>query len=106
MFWASWCHKCEQEIPYVGPMYAKYNFKGLEVISVSLDNSAETWKQAIATNGMTWPQASQLGAWNSPVVTDYKITATPTYFLLDNTGKIVLKPQRVFQVEEFLKGKL
>jgi thiol-disulfide isomerase/thioredoxin len=106
MFWASWCHKCEQEIPYVGPMYAKYNFKGLEVISVSLDNSRDTWKQAIATNGMTWPQVSQLAAWNSPVVTDYKITATPTYFLLDNTGKIVLKPQRVFQVEEFLKGKL
>lgn len=106
MFWASWCHKCEQEMPYVGPMYAKYNFKGLEVIGVSLDQNAKTWTEAIEAKGMTWPQVSQLEAWNSPVVEAYKVTATPTYFLLDREGKIVLKPERAFEVDNFLKDKL
>jgi len=34
------------------------------------------------------------------------VTATPTYFLLDKEGKIVLKPERAFEVDNFLKGKL
>ena len=106
MFWASWCHKCEQEMPYVGPLYQKYKAKGLEVIGVSLDNNRQTWEKAIADNNATWPNVSQLAAWSSPVVADYKITATPTYFLLDQQGNIVLKPQRAFEVDNFLAGKL
>ena len=30
MFWASWYHKCEQEIPNLGPVYAKYGYKALK----------------------------------------------------------------------------
>jgi thiol-disulfide isomerase/thioredoxin len=106
MFWASWCHKCEQEMPYIGPMYAKYQYKGFEVIGVSLDQSAKTWTAAIDEKGMTWPQVSQLQAWNSPVVEAYKVTATPTYFLLNTKGEIVLKPERAFEVDNFLKDKM
>jgi len=106
MFWASWCHKCEQEAPYLGPIYAKYNFQGLEIVGVSLDQQRSAWGKGIEEKGMTWPQVSQLQAWNSPVIKDYKVTATPTYFLLDKSGKIVLKPTRAFEVDNFLKGKL
>lgn len=106
MFWASWCHKCEQEMPNIGPLYAKYGYKGFEVVGVSLDQVRTTWEKAISDNGMTWPNVSQLEAWNSPVVVDYKITATPTYFLLDQEGKIVLKPKRHFEVEKFLSENL
>jgi hypothetical protein len=93
-------------MPYVGPLYQKYKAKGFEVIGVSLDNNRQTWEKAIADNGATWLNVSQLAAWSSPVVADYKITATPTYFLLDKQGNIVLKPQRAFEVDNFLAGKL
>jgi peroxiredoxin len=106
MFWASWCHKCEQEMPNIGPMYAKHGYKGFEVIGISLDQVKGTWEKAIADNEMTWPNVSQLKAWNSPVVADYKVTATPTYFLLDQQGEIVLKPKRYFEVETFLNENL
>ena len=106
MFWASWCHKCEQEIPNLGPVYAKYGYKGFEIVGVSLDQVRNTWEKAINDNGMTWPNVSQLQAWNSPVVSEYKVTATPTYFLLDKEGKIVLKPKRYFQVDKFLSENL
>jgi len=106
MFWASWCHKCEQEIPNLGPVYAKYGYKGFEIVGVSLDQVRNTWEKAINDNGMTWPNVSQLQAWNSPVVAEYKVTATPTYFLLDKEGKIVLKPSRYFQVDKFLSESL
>jgi peroxiredoxin len=106
MFWASWCHKCEQEMPNIGPMYAKHGYKGFEVVGISLDQVQATWEKAIKDNGMTWPNVSQLQAWNSPVVADYKVTATPTYFLLDQEGKIVLKPKRYFEVDKFLNENL
>ena len=51
---------------------------------------------------MSYPNVSQLQGWDSPIVKDYKITATPTYFLLDSEGKIVLKPKRIYEVDAFL----
>ena len=36
----------------------------------------------------------------------YKITSTPTYFLLDSEGKIVLKPKRIYEVDAFLAKNL
>ena len=55
---------------------------------------------------MQYPNVSQLQGWNSPIVKDYKITATPTYFLLNNKGEIVLKPKRIYEVDNFLKQNL
>ena len=106
MFWASWCHKCEQEIPALIPVYAKYKAQGFEAIGVSLDQARSTWVGVIEQRGMQYPNVSQLQGWDSPIVKDYKITATPTYFLLDKDGKIVLKPKRVYEVDAFLAKNL
>ena len=55
---------------------------------------------------MQYPNVSQLQGWDSPIVKDYKITSTPTYFLLDSEGKIVLKPKRIYEVDAFLAKNL
>ena len=102
MFWASWCHKCEQEIPVLIPVYAKYKSRGFEAIGVSLDQARQTWVGVIEERGMQYPNVSQLQGWDSPIVKDYKITSTPTYFLLDSDGNIVLKPKRIYEVDAFL----
>ena len=106
MFWASWCHKCEQEIPALIPLYARTNSQGFETIGISIDQARKTWADVIETKGMQYPNVSQLQGWDSPIVKDYKITATPTYFLLNNQGEIVLKPKRVYEVDNFLKQNL
>ena len=76
MFWASWCHKCEQEIPVLIPVHAKYKSQGFEAIGVSLDQARSTWVGVIEQRGMSYPNVSQLQGWDSPIVKDYKITAT------------------------------
>lgn len=106
MFWASWCHKCEQEIPALIPLYARTHSQGFEAIGISIDQARKSWTDVIETRGMQYPNVSQLQGWNSPIVKDYKITATPTYFLLNNKGEIVLKPKRVYEVDNFLKQNL
>jgi thiol-disulfide isomerase/thioredoxin len=106
MFWASWCHKCEQEIPVLIPLYAKYSGKGFEAIGVSVDQVRKSWTDVIETKGMQYLNVSQLQGWDSPIIKDYKITATPTYFLLNSKGEIVLKPKRIYEVEAYLISNL
>ena len=106
MFWASWCHKCEQEIPVLIPLYAKYHSRGFETIGVSIDQARKSWTDVIDSRGMQYINVCQLQGWDSPVVKDYKITATPTYFLLNNKGEIVLKPKRIYEVDAYLTRNL
>lgn len=106
MFWASWCHKCEQEMPVLNQFYPIYNPKGFEVVAVSVDQTAPAWKSAIESKQVPGRNVSQLMGWKSPVAKDYKVTSTPSLFLLDKEGKIVLKPKRMFEVGKFLQQNL
>lgn len=106
MFWASWCHKCEQEIPNLVPMYENFNPRGFGLIGVSVDQTPQAWSAAIENNNIPWENVSQLQGWDAPVTDDFKITQTPTYFLLNREREIVLKPKRWFDINNFLKSKL
>jgi thiol-disulfide isomerase/thioredoxin len=106
MFWSSWCHKCEQEMPVLKGVYSEYNPKGFEIIGISVDTDRGQWLAAIDKKSGPWPNVSQLNAWKSPVAQDYRVTATPTLFLVDQTGTIVLKPKRIYEVLNFLKANL
>ena len=93
-FWASWCGPCRKENPAVVALYNELHLKGLNIISVSLDEDATEWKAAIAKDKLSWTQVSNLQKWKDPIALQYKIEQIPTTFLLDNTGKIVAKDLR------------
>jgi hypothetical protein len=76
------------------------------MIGVSVDQAHSAWVGAIENNSIPWENVSQLQGWDAPVTDDYKITQSPTYFLLDRSGKIVLKPKRWFETNSFLKARL
>jgi peroxiredoxin len=107
MFWSSWCHKCEQEIPTLKVLHDQYKDAGFEVVGVSVDQDRNAWLNAIEQKGASnWPNVSQLDAWNSPVAKDYRVSQTPTLFLLNSKSEIVLKPERIFHVRDFLSKNL
>jgi thiol-disulfide isomerase/thioredoxin len=88
-FWASWCGPCRKENPNVVNAYTTYHSKGLNILSISLDNKAENWKDAIAKDGMPWYHASGLLGWKEPIALSYGISAIPQNILVDSKGTIV-----------------
>lgn len=89
-FWASWCGPCRKENPNVVSVYKKYNAKGFDVFSVSLDENKSAWEAAIKKDGLLWNNhVSDLGGWRSAVVATYEIESIPFPVLIDKEGKIV-----------------
>lgn len=95
-FWASWCGPCRKENPNVVAMYNELHDKGFNIIGVSLDNPGgdQAWKDAIAKDGLTWNQVSNLKGWKDPIAEQYNVKSIPATFLLDASGKIVAKDLR------------
>ena len=93
-FWASWCGPCRGENPNVVALYNEFHAQGLNIIGVSLDKDAAKWKEAIAKDGLTWPQISNLKYWNEPIAKMYNVESIPATFILDAKGNIVAKDLR------------
>lgn len=90
-FWASWCGPCRAENPNVVAAYQKFKDKGFTVLGVSLDKPGQkdAWLAAIAKDGLTWTQVSDLNFWNNAAAQMYGIRSIPQNFLIDPAGKIV-----------------
>jgi peroxiredoxin len=101
-FWASWCGPCRKEMPNVVKAYAKFKSKGFEIYGVSLDDSKDRWEEAVAKDGITWPQVSDLRKWDGEVVRNYNINSIPFTVLLDRDGKIIAKNLRGEELEKKL----
>jgi peroxiredoxin len=102
-FWASWCVPCRKENPNVVKLYEKYKDKNFEILSVSLDDDADKWKNAIQADGLKWQHVSDLKGWESEFAVLYSIEAIPQTYLLDREGKILAKNLRGEELEIKLK---
>jgi len=103
-FWASWCRPCRQENPNVVAAYKKYNSKGFEIYSVSLDRDKASWIKGIKDDGLIWPNhVSDLGYWNSQGAKIYGVNSIPATFLIGKDGRIVAKNLRGAALENALK---
>lgn len=99
-FWAAWCGPCRKENPNVVRIYEKYKDQGLSIIGVSLDRDKDAWLKAIADDGLTWTQISNLAYFNDPIAKEYNINAIPATFIIDADGNIAAKDLRGQELED------
>lgn len=90
-FWASWCKPCRMENPNVVALYNELHSKGLNIVGVSLDKDLDKWKEAIAKDGITWTQVSNLKEWSEPIALLYNVNSIPKTFVLNKYGIVVAK---------------
>lgn len=85
-FWASWCMPCRKEIPNLKAIYEKFNKKGLEIISLSIDKNPKAWQKALTEEKLPWPN----GIDKDGVADRFHVQAIPAIFIVDAaTGKIL-----------------
>src|ERR1700690_4171077 len=49
-FWATWCAPCREALPHMKEIAKKFRDQPLVVLSVSLDDDEEKWKEFVAKN--------------------------------------------------------
>lgn len=101
-FWASWCGPCRREMPNLVEAYAKYKNKNFEIVGVSLDQSGNSWKEAIQKLKITWPQMSDLKYWNNEGAKLYAVSSIPHTVLIDGEGTIIARGLHGDELQEKL----
>lgn len=102
-FWASWCGPCRNVIPEIKELYSKYNQKGLEILSVSIDSKEKDWKAALKEEAMPWPGQILAPNAGKEVLRLYQFNAIPHIVLLDKDGKIIGRNLTMSQLESELE---
>jgi len=90
VFGASWCPACTEELTEIAKNYSKWKANGVEVVYVSLDEDKELHQSM--TKSLPFISVCDYKKWDSPIVNDYHVFATPTLFLLDKNRMILLRP--------------
>jgi thiol-disulfide isomerase/thioredoxin len=84
-FWATWCGPCREALPHMKDIAKKFNGQPLVILSVSLDENEQTWKEFVAKNGMDWAQYRDAG-FEGPIARSFAVTAIPHTFTIDVDG--------------------
>ncbi len=86
IFWASWCLPCRAEVPLLKKLY--FQNKDLEMISVSIDDNYEHWKQALEKENMPWSQYIVRKEDKAVIDLIFKIHSIPLLCLIDRNNNI------------------
>lgn len=100
VFGASWCQACASELAQIANMYSEWKKQGVEVLFVSLDETPQNFKQFAGNFSFT--SICDYKKWESPIVKDYHVFATPTLYLLDYERRILLRPNSVHQMNAWV----
>ena len=85
-FWASWCIPCQQEFPLYRMARAQYASRGLEVLGIVYQDTADDARRFMAKEDATWPTLlDPFGA----TARAYRVTAIPTTFFVNRSGVII-----------------
>ena len=100
-FWATWCGPCREALPHMKSIAKKFQGQPFVVLSVSLDQSEDTWKEFIAKNEMTWLHYRD-GGFEGRLSKLFGVEAIPQTFTIDADG--VLQDEHIGDAS--MEGKL
>jgi cytochrome c biogenesis protein CcmG/thiol:disulfide interchange protein DsbE len=108
--WATWCGPCEAEMPSIQRLHDSLGPRGLRVVAISVDNSAEDVRAWVEERGLTF---TVLHDPSGRIERDYQTTGVPESFVLDRDRIIVKKvigptewdhPTQIDLIERLLQG--
>lgn len=100
VFGASWCPQCPKELQEISKNYSTWKQQGVEVVFVSLDENKQTFESFIKS--FSFISICDYKKWESPIVKNYHVFATPTIYLLNDKREILLRPNSVSQLNSWI----
>lgn len=101
VFGSSECPKCKVDIPELKKFYSRWHDQyDMEIVFISVDTDPVSYINF--AKDFPWVSSCDFNGWNSRGVLDYGVVATPTMYLLDSSGKILLKPFSASQIDSWL----
>jgi len=88
-FWASWCSPCRAQNPRLKQLYSSFKDKGLEIISVSIDEDREHWIKAVNQDALPWINLSAGPEKFNTAALTYGVSELPSNVLINKDGIIV-----------------
>jgi len=85
-FWGTWCPPCKKEMPYINNQYQQFKDKGVQVLSVDIQESELAVQQFADRYNLQFPIMIDK---DKEVMTTYGIDPLPATFLIDKNGKVV-----------------
>jgi thiol-disulfide isomerase/thioredoxin len=95
-FWATWCPPCVNQIQFLSRAYAKYNNKGLEIVSVSLDEDPQKVRVFLKSKiAMPWLHAYAPAAFTNEFIKRLGIRSVPAEYLVDQEGRLLASSEQL-----------
>jgi len=91
-FWATWCEPCLKEFEYLNDLWNKYKSKGLNVISLSIDEGNNSFNKIIdikTQKSIKWPIFVVDDGIKSDFCQQLNIKQIPHIILLNKEGKLI-----------------
>ncbi|MES1225888.1 MAG: TlpA disulfide reductase family protein [Bacteroidota bacterium] len=89
ILWAGWCGPCRRAIPEIKKIYADYHDKGLNITSISIDNSRENWINAVEQEKMSWSQLFVPDSLKESFTKEYEVGSIPDIIFVNPEGKVI-----------------
>ena len=96
-FWASWCAPCRKAVPALKKIYADLEPRGLEIVSISIDQKQKDWIKALDAEKLPWKNLHDDKGVSGTL---FRVRAVPAFFLLNANGEIVEKNLNVSDLRE------
>ena len=102
LFYASGCGPCENLLEKLPGHYENIKAKGVKIIAVSADQDEKIFKDK--AKDFLWKDVfCDYEGFRGINFRNYGVSGTPTIFLLDNTGKILLRTASLEEILGYLK---
>ncbi|MBJ6368234.1 TlpA family protein disulfide reductase [Snuella sedimenti] len=103
VFWSSTCSHCLDQVPQLEAYVKNREPDTVKVIAVALEEEPNEWASVIK-NYPDFIHVYGSGKWENPIGNSYNVTATPTYFILNDSKVIIAKPEDFEALKEFFEA--
>jgi len=95
MFWATWCPACKTELPVLEQLRAKYPAEKLDIMAISVDDTAEAMSGYLKSR----PTTLEVYLSKSDVGSEFGVKSIPALYILDKEGKVAFNSSGAYPFE-------